>query len=372
MFVYLDLIYWMSSKTRLLTVVVIALALVGSTMALGAAQMGSPMQASNTQTQDSSFLRVAHASPDAPAVDVMVDNETVYSNVSFANVSDYVQVQAGTHNVTIAASDDPETVVFEDEVALEARTVTTVAASGEITENASTSFEPIMFDDDALEPKSNESAIRIVHLSPDAPTVDVTADNGSVVLAENVSYQESSDYMTVPAGNYTAEIRAATATNDGDIVTTADVSLENETAYSAMAVGYLNSDDTPADTPFQVVASEDATKSLNIPSEAESPSIRVVHLSPDAPAVDVTADNGSVVIADNVSFQNGSDYMTVPAGNYTVEIRPATETNDGEVVTTVDVSLENETTYSAVATGYLDPENETVQEPFEVVLLEDT
>jgi outer membrane biosynthesis protein TonB len=111
------------------------------------------------------------------------------------------------------------------------------------------------------------SAISVGHLAPDAPAVDVTAANGSVVLADNVTYRNATDYVTVPAGNYTAEIRPDTPTNDGEVLTTVNVSLESGTAYSALAVGYLDPAEAPADTTFEVVLTEDATQTIHLPGE---------------------------------------------------------------------------------------------------------
>ncbi len=267
----------LSSRPNTVTVVLLAIALVGAALAVGGvaaidAQDDGEMQnqtdsANETDLQQSAYVRAVHASPDAPAVDVLVNNETVLSNVSFGDVSEYLTVEAGTYNVTIAAADDPDTVVFDDAVTFEPRSVTSLAASGEISEDADTTFEPVLFEDSAFTPAENESAISIAHLAPDAPAVDVTAGNGSVVLADDVTFQNASDYVTVPAGNYTAEIRAATEDNNGSIVTTVDVSLHGETAYTAWAVGYLNPDEAPADTPFEVLLTEDATMTLQLPSD---------------------------------------------------------------------------------------------------------
>jgi hypothetical protein len=194
------------------------------------------------------------------------------SNVSFGSVSDYLTLEADTYNVSIEAAGESETEVFEGNVTLDARSVTTLTATGELSDDAETSFEPVAFEDTALTPVENESAVRIIHLSPDAPTVDVTAADGDDVLANNVSFQNASDYVTVPTGNYSVEIRAATEDNDGPIVTTANVSLEGGTAYSALAVGYLTPDEAPADTPFEIVLTEDATMSVHLPTDDESDS----------------------------------------------------------------------------------------------------
>jgi len=257
--------------TRKIAAVMFSIALVGSVMSAGAvigAQMAADSGEDDAPTQDTSYLRVTHASPDAPAVDVYLDNESVLTDVEFGTVSEYIPVRAGTYNVTITAAGDREAVVFDDAVSLDARSVTTVAAAGEVGENATQPFTPILYDDNALEPAENESAISIVHLSPDAPAVDVTVpgeNNNTTVLAENVSFSEASDYVTVPAGNYTVEIRAATPGNNGTVVTTADVSLEEGTANSALALGLLEPDDDEAS--FRVGVTEDVTASLEFPSD---------------------------------------------------------------------------------------------------------
>jgi len=257
------------TSDRRLIAVALSVVVVGSAVTAGvvvaASAVGNVQEPADSQ--DTTYLRVVHASPDAPAVDVTVDNETVLSAVSFGTVSDYLTLESGTYNVTIAAAADPDIVVFDDEVTLDARSVTTLAASGEISEDAETAFEPVTFEDDAFTPAENESAVRVAHLSPDAPAVDVTAENGSVVLADNVTFGDASDYVTVPEGDYTVEIREATADDNGSVVTTVDVSLEGETTYSALAVGYLDAEGAPADTPFEVVLTEDARTTVELPSE---------------------------------------------------------------------------------------------------------
>ncbi|MFC6953375.1 DUF4397 domain-containing protein [Halorubellus litoreus] len=255
------------TSTKVLALV-LAVALVGSTVAYATAIDSNRTADQHTVSQDTSYLRVVHASPDAPSVDVVVDNEKVLSGVEFGTASDYLSLPAGTYNISILVS-GTETAVFEDTVTLSPRSVTTVAASGEVSENASSTFEPVFYADDAFTPAENESAISVVHLSPDAPAVDVTAANGSVVLAENVTFRNGSDYVSVPAGNYTVEIRAASADNDGQVVETVDASLEGGTAYTAFALGYLDPEASPVDRPFEVLLTEDATFTVELPGADE-------------------------------------------------------------------------------------------------------
>lgn len=208
-------------------------------------------------------VRVAHLSPDAPAVDVLVDGSAVLEEVPFGTVSDYLQLPAGEHTVTIQTAEN-DTVVFEGNVTVEAGTAYTIAAAGEVSEET---FGPQIYVDDFEIPSSDNASVRLIHASPDAPAVDVTVASSGAVLYDNVSFTNATDYATVPAGNYTLEIRPATADNDGEVVTTVNVSLEGGTVYSAIAAGYLSPDDEPADTPFQVILATDASGEMMMGNE---------------------------------------------------------------------------------------------------------
>jgi len=260
----------MSEKTSNRThAIAIVLAVVGIVAVAGAFGAAGQLAQDRVQTQDTAYLRVAHASPDAPAVDVYVDNQSEMTDVQFGDVGQYLALDAGNHTVTVRPAGDNQTTVFEGNVTLDARSVSTLYAAGEVSANSSAPFGPVAVSDDAFTPGANDSAIRVVHLSPDAPAVDVTTStaNGTVVLAENVSYANASSYVTVPAGNYTVEVRGATATNDGPVVATVDVSLSGGEAYSAVALGYLDTSTAPAATPFQVSLNRDATMTVHLPGQ---------------------------------------------------------------------------------------------------------
>lgn len=92
-------------------------------------------------------VRIAHFSPDAPNVDVLVDGEQVLADVSYGTISPYLELDPGTYTVAITAADDPETVAFEGEVDVgEGRY--TVAAIGEL--GAETFRPEVLVDADPL------------------------------------------------------------------------------------------------------------------------------------------------------------------------------------------------------------------------------
>ncbi|AFZ72716.1 DUF4397 domain-containing protein [Natronobacterium gregoryi] len=214
---------------------------------------------------DAAFVRVAHFSPDAPNVDIFVDGAPVLRDVAYSDISPYLELEPGTYTVAITAAGDPDTVVFEDEVAAEAAFYT-IAAIGEL--EAETFRPEILVDADPL-PEDGEDAafVRVAHFSPDAPAVDVWADDAPLV--ENVSFGDVSGYLAVPAGSYTLSIRPA---GDPDtIVASFDVDLAAGTVYTGYAIGYLESPTDVTDRDFTVELAVDGEPSVDEKEPADEP-----------------------------------------------------------------------------------------------------
>lgn len=101
-------------------------------------------------------------------------------------------------------------------------------------------------------------------------------------------------------------------------------------------------DDVPTDVPNDV------------PPDPETADLRVIHLSPDAPAVDIYANDEEPALFTDLEFQEGTEYQTVPAGTYDVAIAPAGTSPDDAVLTVEDVELEENSSNTAVAFDELD------------------
>ncbi len=119
-----------------------------------------------------------------------------------------------------------------------------------------------MLTDDNSDPGGDTARLRLVHASPDAPAVDVTAESTGDVLYDGVAYGESG-YVEVPANDYTVQVRGDTEGDDGDVVADFDVNLAGGQVYTAFAAGYLSPDDEPADTPFDLVVAQDTEQTTD-------------------------------------------------------------------------------------------------------------
>ncbi len=175
---------------------------------------------------DDAMVRVIHASPDAPNVDVWVDGTMVLSDVPFTAVSEYLAVPAGEHNIQVTATGSTDPVIDAD-LTFEAGTSYSVAAIGLVAEISAT----VLTDDRA--PAEGMSKLRVFHASPSAPaSVDVAVTDGPI-LVEGLAYPEATDYLTVDPATYALEIRAA---GEMDAALTLDATLEAGMNYTAIAM----------------------------------------------------------------------------------------------------------------------------------------
>lgn len=92
---------------------------------------------------------------------------------------------------------------------------------------------------------------------------------------------------------------------------------------------------------------------MSVPASAQAgdAQVRVAHLSPDAPNVDVYVD-GEVALSD-VPYQTVSDYLSLPAGSYALEVRPAGAAADSDPVIQADATVEAGQAYTVAAVGLL-------------------
>ncbi len=194
-------------------------------------------------------VRVVHASPDAPAVDVWVDGAVAFEGAPFKGITPYATLTEGMHNFQVVPSGATEPVVIEADLDLQMDQDYTVVAVGQL-EN----IEPLVLADNNAPPAEGKAHVRFVHASPNAPEVDIAVADGGPVLFGNVEFKEASDYLPVDAGTYDLEARLA-GTEDVAL-SVPGVVLEEGTVYTIFAMGLVGED--PALT---AVASVDATAS---------------------------------------------------------------------------------------------------------------
>lgn len=209
----------MATRKRFTSLLLLAGALV---MALGVSGV--------VAQSDSAMVRIVHASPDAPAVDIWINGEIAIENLAFGEATDYVSLPGGDYDAVVTpAGSGADAAVIEATLTLENGNAYTVAAVGLVAD-----IQPLVLEDNLAAPEDGKAHVRVVHASPDAPAVDV-AVSGGPVLIEGLAFLEDSGYLPVDAMTYDLEVRPE-GTEDVAI-DIAGFNAEAGTVYTVMAIG---------------------------------------------------------------------------------------------------------------------------------------
>lgn len=186
---------------------------------------------------------------------------------------------------------------------------------------------------------SSVGYVRIIHTVPDAPNVDIYADDKLIV--NNLAYGDYTDYLPIPEGVYKISLYAA-GTKDSAVLSNM-LTVTGNSILTIAAVGTLSN--------IELLAITDANQTRN----QGKAMIRFLHLSPNAPAVDITLPNGTVIFS-NVSFKHITSYIDVAPMNYTLQVRVAGTPN--VVLTVPNVNLKENKYYTVYAIGLVGKEPE--------------
>ena len=210
-----------------------------------------PMEYLTTRQPGLSYIRALHASPGAPGVDIYLNQNLVTKNLTYTNFTPYLGISPGMYSVKVYPAGMTNNPVINTNIDIRPNSIYTAAAIGRLND-----IELYPIPDPVISPVPNKTRIRFVHLSPNAPAVDITLANGSVLFSD-VMYKEYTTYISLPPGRYTLQARATGTENI--LLNVPNVVLRPSRNLSIYAVGLIG--ETP---PLQVLIPLDGSSYLPI------------------------------------------------------------------------------------------------------------
>jgi len=319
-----------------------------------------------------SLIRVVHAVSDAPRVNVFLNDDLVLEDFDFRNSSGFVGIRPGTYDVRVEAiipGADDLPVIVADDVDFLSQEKTTIYATGTTSPLA---ISPLLVPTPIEAVMPGMARVSVVHASPAAQaivsTVTVFAttpglDISAAVPLGSFAFGQELGPVPVPAGDYQIRIAAGSGPN----FTNADVVYDSGTVNLAdgadLQIAAVDSTVTGA-SPVSLIVSDDAG-GIDLFDVATGADVRVVHNSPDAPAVDVVVDDDfASPVLSGVTFTQFSGFLAppIPPGTYNFKVvDTATQT-----VTALDfdADLEPGVAYTVIA-------NDVLANITEVILIDD-
>ncbi|WP_394508698.1 DUF4397 domain-containing protein [Priestia aryabhattai] len=173
-------------------------------------------------------VRIVHASPDAPAVDIFVDDKALVEGAKFKDVSNSLPLSAGSHKVEVyeAKTKGTKDSIIEATLVVDGGKSYTVAAV-----NKAENLELQAFTNNK-QGMDGKASLRVAHLSPDAPAVNV-GPKGAAPLFKDLFFKSISGYQVVNPGSYDLSVSTA----DGkEILSLPGTNLQSGKNYTVLAV----------------------------------------------------------------------------------------------------------------------------------------
>ncbi|MDF2431365.1 MAG: hypothetical protein JWP44_996 [Mucilaginibacter sp.] len=150
------------------------------------------------------MVTFVQASPDEPVIDFYLDNNKIPAGpISYGNNIDYFQAYIGKRTAYFYNT-GTTTKIFSDTVTFNQNFAYSLFLA-----NKPSSPELVVLNDSISKPDAGHASIRFINLSPDAPSVDLVAKAGSVMVA-NKSYKGHSSFLPIAGDkNYTLEVHRA-------------------------------------------------------------------------------------------------------------------------------------------------------------------
>lgn len=332
--------------------------------------------ATDTPAPAPARLRVVHAAPGAPNVDIYAAGATTAAatNVPYGTATGYLNLPPGPIAFDIRAAGAMGAPAFTTPtVTLVAGRSYTVVAAGRLGSTDAADRFRVLPLEEGFAADATGARVRVVHAGSDAPTVGIDVGNNGPATPEVPSLARFADTgaegVSLPA-DMSLQIGITAGGSTVTAFTTPALGAGNQ--WIVIATGLLPSTDTAVDNGFGLLA----VNQLGIVAFVkQNPRVHVVHAGVDAPAVDLFAGPAgagantarTLQIVDNLSYPTRTGTTTtgglasvqVPPGSYGIDIFPfaagAMRPAGAPAFTVPTLALAPGRQYVAIAANFLTP-----------------
>ncbi|MCL6616346.1 MAG: DUF4397 domain-containing protein [Anoxybacillus ayderensis] len=184
------------------------------------------------RVDDAGRIRVFHASPNAPAVDVYVNGQKILRNMKYKQLSQYMKVPKGEYRIDVYPAGHTTSPVLSQTIQVLPKMTYTLAVIGDVHR-----LQLLSILDEPYAPYG-KAKVRFAHFSPDAPAVDIALRGGDV-LFQNASFGKVTNYIEAPV-NEKLHVDVRVAGTNQVVLSIPNVRFQPNKSYTVVAVGYVS------------------------------------------------------------------------------------------------------------------------------------
>lgn len=263
----------------------------------------APLAAQDEINEADATLRVIHASPGLPEVDVLLDGQPLLQGVPYGEPTEYVVITPEEHRLQVIPTGQTANAAIVDETLEAAPGQAYLLAVFGLINNVGGDVYAV----DLNEIEPGTVRVRLINFSPDAGEVDLLETGGEQWFYD-VELGEATDYSGLAPNTYSVDLRGP---DDRVLRTVPDLTLAETRVYDILVLGQL-ADDTLTIQALETAVSPPCSEVLGLEGSGSDACLRLVHAAPDSPPVDVYVNEAG--IAKGIEFGTATEYTVVPSG----------------------------------------------------------
>ncbi|MEB2287621.1 MAG: DUF4397 domain-containing protein [Anaerolineae bacterium] len=279
-----------------------------------------------SRVEDEAQVRVMHASPDLPPVDVYLDAVSLAENVAYRTASVWTTQRAATYQLRLLPAGEPDAApILVKQIALRADETVSLVLLG-----TQDRLRVTAVTEDLSPTPVNATRLLFVNAAPDVISVRVSTYSGEVPGLRSVPFGAASHPLVYPAGISAFVIETGSADSPREIDRLPERNWQAGTAYAVIITNMPDAPPVVLETETGVGDTMLAAEGV-VPLESAPPSasgwgpgarvfaIRLVNALTDEAPVDLLADG--VPIFESVSPYSATAYYDLGASPDHLEIR---------------------------------------------------
>lgn len=198
----------------------------------------------------------------------------------------------------------------------------------------------------AVAQSSPSGRISFLHLSADAPALDIYIDGGRVITG--LAFGETSEYLGLAPGGHQVQI---TPSGRLDQLLNETARVDAGSSYTWVIAGIVSAADVAISLTPDLQVGRHVQLNDNAGSASDGlPRLRIVNASPGSGGLDVRTD-GDAVLAAGLTYSNTSSYTALQPGTYTVNV--FTAGGQSPIASIGSLAVQGQNAYTLVLGGLL-------------------
>ena len=177
-------------------------------------------------------LRILHAVPNAPNVDVYLNGSLITSNLAFGKISKYSQLLSGEYEFQLFKAGTYVKPLLSQNIQLIANANYTVSIV-----TLSNNLYLFRLKDDNVPINKSKSFLRFINLSSNAPLLSLALPNG-VTLFNEAEYLETTGYYQLSPGIYNFKVLLGSSQITTKYIK--NITLDGGNFYTIYIIGLFN------------------------------------------------------------------------------------------------------------------------------------